>query len=62
MYCGSTENITCEHIIPVSRGGTNAPDNLGPACVDCQLAKSDRLVFVPRVMTSGDDPAVDKRR
>lgn len=29
-----------DHVVPVSRGGSNSIDNVVPACVDCNTAKS----------------------
>ena len=42
-YCGSTEKLTIDHVIPLSRGGTNWPSNLRPACRSCNSAKRDRV-------------------
>lgn len=38
-YCGSTENLHVEHQIPLSRGGTNWPSNIAPACAACNCEK-----------------------
>jgi 5-methylcytosine-specific restriction endonuclease McrA len=32
--------LTCDHVIPVSRGGSSTLDNLVTACLACNLAKS----------------------
>lgn len=43
QYCGEFEgDLHCDHIIPLSRGGTNALDNLVTACKQCNLSKSDK--------------------
>lgn len=42
VYCGTGENITIEHLVPVSRGGTNASDNLAPACHSCNSGKRNK--------------------
>ena len=34
--------IQTDHIIPVSRGGTDHPGNLQPLCASCNLLKGDR--------------------
>lgn len=39
-YCGDEEGpFHLDHINPVSRGGSNKPDNLTVACVPCNLSK-----------------------
>ena len=43
-FCGSTEDLTVDHIIPVSRGGTNDLENLQPLCRSCNSYKKDRLI------------------
>ena len=46
-YCGQgvSENVVLEvdHIIPKSRGGTNAKTNLLTACLDCNRGKRDKI-------------------
>lgn len=34
-----------DHVIPLSRGGSDDPDNLVCACPHCNLSKGDRLAF-----------------
>lgn len=41
-YCGTTEELTTDHVMPKSRGGTNDPDNLVLACRDCNMKKGAR--------------------
>lgn len=45
-YCGVELHpfytFTIDHVIPRSRGGTNALENLVGACVGCNQAKADR--------------------
>lgn len=43
QYCGDEAN-TVDHIVPVSRGGTNDLANLTPACKTCNSSKRDKLV------------------
>lgn len=43
-YCGSTEQLECDHIVPVSRGGGNDLMNLTTACRSCNRSKGDKLV------------------
>lgn len=45
-YCGrkcNTGNYHKDHVIPVSRGGSDSIDNLTIACQECNYAKSDML-------------------
>lgn len=42
-YCGATApdvKMHVDHVTPVSLGGTDAPDNLVAACIDCNFGKS----------------------
>ena len=44
--CGkhiSLENMTIDHIVPVSKGGTNEMSNLQPTCLVCNRIKQDIL-------------------
>ncbi len=40
--CGSRERIHKDHIVPVSKGGSNGLENLQPLCGKCNLTKHDR--------------------
>jgi len=41
VYCGSSRNLTIDHVIPKSRGGTNEWTNLVTSCFKCNLKKAD---------------------
>lgn len=43
QYCGSTKNLTIDHVIPRSKGGQHSWDNVVAACERCNSAKGDRL-------------------
>lgn len=45
VYCGSTEQLTKDHIIPVSKGGGFVPSNIACACISCNISKGNRDVF-----------------
>lgn len=45
IYCGSTERITMDHVIPISRGGTHGIGNLAPACVSCNSSKGNKFIM-----------------
>jgi len=41
--CGSNVELEVDHIIPVSRGGTDEMSNLKTTCFDCNRGKGDRI-------------------
>jgi 5-methylcytosine-specific restriction endonuclease McrA len=43
QYCGDGSRLTVDHVIPRSRGGSTAWDNMVTACAPCNLRKGDRL-------------------
>jgi 5-methylcytosine-specific restriction endonuclease McrA len=43
-YCGEGGALTLDHIVPLSRGGTNGIDNCAPACWWCNRSKGDRTL------------------
>ena len=49
-YCGrQSDSVTMhvDHILPVSKGGTNDMENLLTACSDCNLGKADKSITTP---------------
>jgi len=42
QFCGSTSNLTIDHIIPKSKGGEDDWENLTTACIRCNNKKGDR--------------------
>lgn len=42
QYCGATERLTLDHVVPKSRGGPDTWDNLVAACVPCNNRKGSR--------------------
>jgi 5-methylcytosine-specific restriction endonuclease McrA len=45
-YCGCTVGDTyhVDHVVPLSRGGSNGPENLVIACKACNLSKGNKLI------------------
>lgn len=44
QYCGDTDDLTCDHIVPLVRGGTNELENLTIACRRCNSSKGHKLL------------------
>jgi len=42
QYCGSTHNLTLDHVVPLSRGGSHTWDNVVTACERCNQRKGNR--------------------
>lgn len=42
QYCGARERLTIDHVMPRSRGGRDAWDNLVTACTGCNARKGSR--------------------
>ncbi len=46
--CGKKEpeiKLTPDHIIPVSKEGTNYINNIQPLCLHCNCVKNDKIIF-----------------
>ena len=41
-YCGSSEELTADHLLPTSRGGPESGANLVRACRSCNSSKNNR--------------------
>ena len=61
QYCGSRSNLTVDHVIPRSKGGTSGWDNIVASCAPCNRRKGDalprqvgmRLLKQPRIPNPG---------
>jgi 5-methylcytosine-specific restriction endonuclease McrA len=42
LCCGKIKPLEPDHIIPVSKGGTNRIDNIQPLCHSCNTSKGNR--------------------
>jgi len=45
IYCGTGGKLTVEHMIPLSRGGPDHPDNAIWVCTKCNSAKGDKRLY-----------------
>ena len=43
VYCGSTDNLQLDHIIPFSKGGATTVENLQLLCQKCNIRKSNHI-------------------
>lgn len=44
QYCGSAHaNLTVDHVVPRSKGGSSSWDNIVTCCAPCNRRKADRL-------------------
>jgi 5-methylcytosine-specific restriction endonuclease McrA len=43
QYCGSRSNLTVDHVIPRSKGGSSSWENIVASCAPCNRRKADRL-------------------
>ena len=56
-YCGervTAENATLDHLIPISKGGPDSPENLATCCLLCNSIKSGKTYeeAAPAILTS----------
>ena len=45
IYCGSTDHLSLDHIIPLNKGGPDEGSNLVWACRSCNSSKGDKDIF-----------------
>ena len=43
VECDATDRLECDHIHPVSKGGSSEPENLQTLCRSCNARKGDRI-------------------
>jgi hypothetical protein len=45
VFCGATEDLSTDHLIPKNRGGDDSSDNLVLSCRSCNSSRGDKGVF-----------------
>lgn len=45
VYCGATERLTIDHLIPTKKGGEDVPENYVWACASCNSSKGAKDVI-----------------
>ena len=55
-YCWRKCAATIDHVVPISRGGLDAPDNVVPACRRCNCSKGAKLLSEWRAQNSQENP------
>lgn len=64
-YCGcmpGADRLHVDHLVPVSKGGSNDPANLCCACDTCNTRKSDAIIFPPSMVIGKDADGFDIHR
>ena len=49
VACGGEDNMTIDHIVPLSRGGSHSVGNLQSLCFSCNASKNNRFMIEWRV-------------
>ena len=44
FYCDERRPLTADHMMPLTRGGSNWIENIAPACRSCNSQKGDKTV------------------
>lgn len=44
VKCGSRDNLTIDHVVPLSKGGRNRSKNLQVLCRNCNALKAAQIV------------------
>lgn len=60
-YCGCGGQMTVDHDVPLSRGGSNTIDNIVPACRPCNTRKNDMTAVEYFARLSGEGNSMTPR-
>jgi 5-methylcytosine-specific restriction endonuclease McrA len=44
LCCGEKKKLTVDHVIPISKGGSNSIDNIQPLCRSCNAKKYNKII------------------
>lgn len=44
LCCGATRKLTVDHVVPISKGGSNTIDNIQPLCISCNSSKGVQVI------------------
>lgn len=51
--CRKIDKLTVDHIVPLSKGGSNTIDNIQPLCLVCNSKKSNRTIDYRKIKRNG---------
>jgi len=60
LYCGSTQNIQVDHVVPLAKGGRHSIGNLAPACKTCNVRKSAKFLMQWKLDETKAQPNIGK--
>jgi len=62
-YCGARDvALHMDHVVPLAKGGRQAPANILPACGPCNMAKHDSFLSVWRLRKGGGSHLIPQHR
>lgn len=44
LWCGQRKPLTVDHVVPLSKGGTNWISNIQPLCKSCNSKKNNKII------------------
>jgi hypothetical protein len=55
IYCGGSDKLTTDHILPRSCGGEDIPDNVVSVCKSCNSSKGSKGLYEWRELDANDN-------